>query len=636
MKNVAYFSLLIGALFILIFIDSCESPSKRKQNSRIGITTESKSNRKPIVEMKGDYICISLNNYFQEVNRLIQSKKSVTADLDSLFGMSWMEGYVIDKQNRDIILIGKGIKSRPTYHTEDLIVNFQNVFRNENYPYCSLDPYPENIKKLNNCLNNQTCDFESTIKSCRDAIGGQKIVVGGVPRNSRHAKIMIFADYDMKKISQGLLENSGIRSCLDFSMQDTVIGNRHPEQESTMSRFWFHIKRNKGRLVYPTFNENEGIVLINECPVVVLTESQISDAEGNLKDNKREMDKSAELFAAEMSNKFADLANKKSIFAELENLFRLQACFKAIQIKNAISTSEIDLNYLDGFSLMPGNDLPESLPGLINFKIREKSLRENGGRNILRHLYIVAGGVSQEMTITKSNLFYEESIRNFSDLVINSRPKPESIHWITHFTDSKTSGSSGVPPIKQKDQILIKETSDGIILNNNKVANCTELIHELQKVATNDAINDIKIKFENISANRAKVIIQSLQIKMECNLHEGDIFKITRDKYDFSRAKIEVEKNGDISVVLTRKVDKPNTSSKITLKGIKRSFRSNVIKIIKDILNRPKDEDIDFYEDLKKELKKNKIEIQDENIRIEIQDCIMAGLIKKHLYENYI
>jgi hypothetical protein len=401
------------------------------------VSCESKPKVNEIVKIKGDYLCISLTNYSKEINRLLQNGETVPADIDSLYGMSWLEGYVVDYVKKDIIMVGKIIQSRPTYHTEDLFVNFQNVFDSISSPFCSLDPIPENILKLNECLNNTTDNFETIIKNCQEAIGGQKIVVGGVPRNSRHAKIMIFADYDMKKISQGSLAGTGIRSCIDFALQDTINNDESGGTGSNMSRFWFHIKENNGGNVYPNYIENDGIVFINECPVVVLTEKQIADADGNLTDNADQVDESADLFAFEISSKFTDLANKSMIFAELENLFRLQACFKALKMKNEIELSGADLSSLSGFSLKPGiNDLPETLPGLVNYRAFERTKPIPGGHSIEKQIYIAAGGVSQEMSISESNLLYTETIGKTSEIIINQRPNEESIVWTVNMNAS--------------------------------------------------------------------------------------------------------------------------------------------------------------------------------------------------------
>ena len=177
------------------------------------------------VNASNDYgnqeICVSLKNYFYEISKKIESGQTIQGNYENMFGISWLEGYVIDKKNNDIILVGKNREGWPKYHTEDLVEVYQNIFSGKTVaPYCSLDPYPSNIIKLNNALKRSGTDFAKKIKECQKLIGGQKVVVGGVSINSRVAKIMIGADYDMKKISQGLLKVKGLLSCIDISIHD--------------------------------------------------------------------------------------------------------------------------------------------------------------------------------------------------------------------------------------------------------------------------------------------------------------------------------------------------------------------------------------------------------------------------------
>ncbi|MEI7660697.1 MAG: DUF1598 domain-containing protein [Bacteroidota bacterium] len=379
-----------------------------------------------MVEIKGEYICISLHQYFTELNQLISSGKPAPEELDSLFGMSWLSGYVIDSVKNDIILVGRCDKLRPAYHAEDMFVSYQNVFDSVSAPYCSLDPNPRNIMRVNEFLKNESVDFETTIKNCQAAIGGQEIVVGGVPRNSRYARTMIYADYDMKKISQGLLKVNGINSYLDLSMKDTV--KKHG-QAPNMSRFWLHIKESTEEEKFPNYLENEGIVFVNECPVVVLTEKQRISADGKLKDDTLREDTVARAFATGMSNAYPKLALQNQLFAELENMFRLQACFLAMKYKNALQVSKTDLSMVSGFHLVSGNEMPDSLPGLVNFKTTQRKTQQKDGSTIHQNLYLVMGGVSQEMTLTEMSLYYTKTIENPAEMILKSRPKPGSIYW---------------------------------------------------------------------------------------------------------------------------------------------------------------------------------------------------------------
>jgi hypothetical protein len=411
MKKSVQLPILSGIILLLIATFSCDLV---KNPSRV-------------VDISGEYACMSVSGYFREINRILQAGETIPVELEKLNGLSLLAGYAIDPDNNDIVLIGKNQASRPAYHAEDLIVNLQNVFDSTAAPYCSLDPIPENILRLNECLSAKTGDFETTIKACREAIGGQKVVVGGVPRNSRHAQIMIYADYDMKKLSQGLIKDAGISSCIDLSVQDSARRNNNPDLGSSMSRFWFHIKESSMLSNYPNFVENNGFVLINECPVVVLTEKQISDANGNLSDNKHE---SAEAFAKGMSDQFSELAKKYEVFAELENMFRLQACLRALKTGESIKEAGIDLSSLSGFRIKPGSDeLPETLPGLVNYKTFEKTTATNEGKLVQSHLYLVAGGVSQEMKVKASNLMNDLSLSQMKATVLQAKPKKESIFW---------------------------------------------------------------------------------------------------------------------------------------------------------------------------------------------------------------
>jgi hypothetical protein len=57
-----------------------------------------------------------------------------------------------------------------------------------------------------------------------------------------------------------------------------------------------------------------------------------------------------------MSVTYGNLALKNLWFADLENMFRLQECFKGVKFKGAISASRTDLNQVFGLTLQSGND----------------------------------------------------------------------------------------------------------------------------------------------------------------------------------------------------------------------------------------------------------------------------------------
>ncbi|NUO01379.1 MAG: DUF1598 domain-containing protein [Saprospiraceae bacterium] len=407
-KHLQFFSLAALIMTLSLMLPFCNS-----------------SDDYPIARFKGEYLCISLARLMEKV----QNTSPLPDQLDTLFGLSWLEGYVIDSINKDIVLVGKRNPKRSAYHFEDLLVNFQNVFSDSSQaPFCSLDPLPENMKKLQQVLNSRFNNHQSQVDAAIAAVGGQQVVVGGVPRNSRHANVMIFADYDMKKLSQGLIKMPGVRSTLEISLAS-------PHSQSSMSRFWFHIKESKNSKVYPNFDVNKGIVLIKECPVIVLTEKQQADDEGNLSDQTTP-DTIAETFAEELSRNFSSLTLENALFCDLENLFRLQACLRAMKIQQALEESAINTVPFFRIRLPPGgvSELPVELPGLVNADTKEEVKNHpDSSKTIHEFFQIVAGGVSQEMRISKKNLFEEYSIRKPAKVLLQKRPNPQALVWTVDF-----------------------------------------------------------------------------------------------------------------------------------------------------------------------------------------------------------
>ena len=125
--------------------------------------------------------------------------------------------------------------------------------------------------------------------------GDQKVVVGGVPGNSNIARVMLEADYHMKKISQGLDSLPFIESLLDIYIDKAMKSGRDRESKPIMSRFWFKCDPNS-----PVFEYKDDIVRIDACNVIIQTEAQGATRDGRLYDSgdrNVESDKFAESFS---------------------------------------------------------------------------------------------------------------------------------------------------------------------------------------------------------------------------------------------------------------------------------------------------------------------------------------------------
>ena len=365
----------------------------------------------------------------------LTEKEVLSPEAENLAYIGWIEGFVVDPENKDIILIGCRTTDRPALHVDDLVVGMRNVWNREDFPYCSLDPRPADVLKINELmagLGNITDvdQMHSFLNEFKEAWGPQIVVVGGVPLNSRHAHVMIDADYHMKKVSQGLVQVEGIHSYLDLILNEAkgqiTRTGQIPQLGVSMSRFWFHIGGNE-----PTFQEGNGIVCIERCSVVLLTEKQRTTMDGLLYDAVED-DPLASAFAREFSEQFQEATTRVPEYADLENLFRLNAVLRAMHFRDAAHQAGLDLGFwLKEYRYKRESTMPLFLPGLTNSREVLGEYTQGG----LYYQYVLFpmtfGGVSMEINIDEHcfDTARIEQMDQLREIAITSRPDPQSLSW---------------------------------------------------------------------------------------------------------------------------------------------------------------------------------------------------------------
>lgn len=351
----------------------------------------------------------------------------------SLAGIGWFEAAIVDKGQRDVILCGRTAQHWPHLTLDDFVVNLKNVMLDEHYPYCSLDPAPKNIKKLNTVMS-QKVDISNPenlnewLMRIKQSVGPQEVVVGGIPKDSNHAFVMIAADYHMKKLSQGHVTIDNIPSLLDISiadMMEEIQQGKDPAMTASMSRFWFHIKDG-----HPKVSMDSDAVLLEDCDVVVLTEKQRANADGVLSDSNED-DIQATRFAENLSRNFQDAATVVDSYAQLENLYRLHSLIQAIK-KTKIADHFFDFSFfLKQYRYRYGYSIKSTLPGLVNAKF--KTITKKDARYIQKFklLPIVAGGVSMEVIFHDSQMNRQstDTTAILAKDVIRSRPAVDTLYW---------------------------------------------------------------------------------------------------------------------------------------------------------------------------------------------------------------
>ena len=375
---------------------------------------------------------LSLKNLQKNLQDCQKSKKC-SEDVVQFGGLTQVQGYVLDPGNLDIIIIGKKNDNEPPLYTEDFVIALRNAWykysktegntRYYSYPAVSIDPDASVIQELQNTGHEKLDRWRRLCNS------PQSVRVKGIPFNSHFADVMVQADYDMKRIVSGPDNQNitGLLSLTDKSLlqvHDEIRQGRQKFAISSMNRFWFSPGENR-------YQENDGIVLINQSPVRLLTEEQFLNHKGEIAGQ----DKSSTL-AQEFSEDFTDLyprlAKRMPIYQELEDLFRFVALSKIFEFKQTLSHSGLKLDYL-----LEGYEVPElrvdpQVSGY--FYVDGFSQQSASGNQIFEVKLPSCGGVGIDLKVSNENFIRgSNNINNLRDQVISSRHDVDSISWKLDF-----------------------------------------------------------------------------------------------------------------------------------------------------------------------------------------------------------
>jgi hypothetical protein len=365
-------------------------------------------------------------------------------DVLQLCGIKKVSGYAIDEKNKDIILIGEVDDTSPPLYLEDFVIALRNEWLiyaplegNTYYyspPGCSIDPDPDVLNSLQQISGQISSsdpeDVQKHLNQWRNVCSQpQQVRVMGIPTESRFAKVMVEADYYMKRLVDGsvTLDIPGFTSLMDMTLniarRDIQEGKASTVPLSSLNRFWFSPGEN-------SFLEDEGVVYITKSEVRLLTEEEfLTKGEGVVGIGKP--NPLADVFAKNFSARYTEIAEIKPIYSELEALFRFVSLAKIMNYKNAASEAGISLDYLLNQYPVKNTPVKKTLPGLSNVKEFQHKEELSGGYSIAYLWLPSCGGVSIDTIIKDSYIARDVtgSLSKTKKVVIKAKPSPDSLYW---------------------------------------------------------------------------------------------------------------------------------------------------------------------------------------------------------------
>ncbi|MES1244150.1 MAG: DUF1598 domain-containing protein [Acidobacteriota bacterium] len=312
-----------------------------------------------------------------------------------LFGMTQIDGFIIDKKNRDVLLFGQVDRRFPGLRLGDLVTAMRNVWPTEEDPACSIDPRKEDLAAAMKVFAEGSAArpgemkgiLERAMAICRRP---QPVSVFGVPRASTFAQIMVQADYRMKQVAAGIMPHpAGHRSFkelgFDWMAAEAKRNCGRAVQAPVMARFWFYP-------AVPSYEQAEGIFAIQDVGVRLLTEEEHLTASGQ-RVQTGHSHPVAEKFKSDFTGSYREAARKEAIYAELRTLYRLVALAIFLQRKQVLEQTGLDLNlWLHDFPEERAKT-PERLDGVAVVQEGQMSCTSPKGTRVGQLWMPMCGGV---------------------------------------------------------------------------------------------------------------------------------------------------------------------------------------------------------------------------------------------------
>lgn len=253
---------------------------------------------------------------------------SLPDELQFLAGLQRIQYVVVVPEENDILLIGPGegwkvdeggtvvgiTTGRPVLLLEDLLVVLRSTNRaRQEGISCSIDPTPEGRQNLDRYLQTVRTFNPSILDGMTKALGQQQITLTGVPADSHVARVLVAADYHMKRIAMNL-ERSPVASLPGFL---DLLQKKKAKPDNLMPRWWLACNYE------PLLKSADGLTFELRGPgVKALTEDDVIAKDGTATSSGRK-NPIAQQWADQMTQCYDELSGANPVFGELRNIMDL-------------------------------------------------------------------------------------------------------------------------------------------------------------------------------------------------------------------------------------------------------------------------------------------------------------------------
>lgn len=332
---------------------------------------------------------VSLRRLDSAIRECLESGKALPEEIVFLAGLQRIDYVLAYPEQNDIVLVGPaegwkvnakgyvvGISTgRPVMLLDDLVVALRAAAQETRTVFsCSIDPTPEGLQQLSAYAKSLRTigDPQTTAMGVEEKLGPQKITVSGLPDTSHFARVMVAADYRMKRVSMEL-EPAPVANLPSYVQ---MIKAGAQGMRNMLPRWWLAPNYE------PLLRDEDGLSWQLRGGVKTMSENDFVSATGTKQQTGR-TDPITQRWADTFTARYDELSLADPIFGQLRNCMDLAVVAAVVVKQDLIQKAQASLPTLISSDGMETVQLPAPK------QIASKATVVNKGKKWV----IAAGGV---------------------------------------------------------------------------------------------------------------------------------------------------------------------------------------------------------------------------------------------------
>ncbi|HEY3394063.1 MAG TPA: DUF1598 domain-containing protein [Lacipirellulaceae bacterium] len=332
---------------------------------------------------------VSLRQLESKIAKATAADQPIPDAVRFLAGLQRVKYVLVYPEKKDIVLAGPAegwrvdamgsvvgaTSGRPVLTLDDLMVALRVAeSSNQSGISCSIDPTPEGMQRLQQISNQFQPGINPRVagRMMEEAVGMQTITVTGVPETSHFARVIVAADFRMKRLAMNF-EPAPVDGLPSFLV---MLKKGRGKANNMMPRFWLAPNYE------PIRRDNDGLAWeLRGQGVKCLTEQGFLNESGQ-KTSTGMADPVGQKWADAFTQKFDELAHEDSSFGQLRNVMDLAVVGALLMKERLIEKSGLEMPNLLSEQALMEFPAPRGVPSQASFVM--------AGR---RPLVSVSGGV---------------------------------------------------------------------------------------------------------------------------------------------------------------------------------------------------------------------------------------------------